>query len=45
VAQFDVFCVNLPEVTEIDHDNSEAFFTAVIYTYVYIHFCCTCMIV
>jgi len=45
LAKFDVLCVSLPEVTVIDHENSEAFFTAVIYTYIYIHFCFTCVIV
>jgi hypothetical protein len=36
VAQFDVLCVSLPEVTEIDHENSEAFslllFTLILYS-------------
>jgi hypothetical protein len=45
MAQFDVLCVSLREMTEIDHENSEAFFTAIIYTYIYIQFCFTCIIV
>jgi hypothetical protein len=45
VAQFNVFCVSLPEVTEIDHKNSEAFSTVVIYTYIYIQVYFTCVIV
>ena len=45
MAEFDVLCVSLPEVTEINDENSGAFFTAVIYTYIYIQFCFTCVIV
>jgi len=45
VAYFDVLCVRLPDVTEIGHENSETFFTAVIYTYIYIQVCFTCVLV